>query len=372
MRLRKALLDARILAHLAFREGVPRDRRFRDRQNWEFANAFGKWLSVQQYAPATRRAYNRVARDFCQYLQNKTLRNVTHYDVRAFIAAVLNRSASLDNAGRYLNVLRLFYDFLYLGGAVDAMPPRLVMLRRAEQKNLPKVLSESQVAHLIAAAGSLRDKAAIELLYATGCRSGEIAKMRVSDVNFRARTICVGSKGQQRRVFFGQHAALALRKYLGRRRTGNLFLAVQRQPQGMVARCGNRWRAHWMDYSQGAARKKMRSLTLGSASMSRAQAAAKFETIRKNLKMKRSVHSSGIQRHAISRLVEMAGVKASLGWVRPHMLRHSFATHMLEHGADTRYVQELLGHRTIESTQIYERVATTSLKHVYLACHPRK
>lgn len=372
MRLRKALPDARVLAHLPFRDGVPRDRRFRDRQNWEFANAFGKWLSVQQYAPATRRAYNRVARDFCQFLRDKPLGNATHYDVRAFIAAVLNRSASIDNAGRYLNVLRLFYDFLYLGGAVDAMPPRLVMLRRAEQKNLPRVLSESQVTRLIAAARSLRDKAAIELLYATGCRSGELVRMCVSDVNFRARTIRVGSKGQQRRVFFGEHAAVALHKYLGHRRTGDLFQAVQRQPQGLVARCGDRWRAHWMDYSQGPANKCMRSLTLGRASMSRAQAVAKFEAIKKKLKMKRPFRPSGIQRHAITRLVEMAGLKARLGWVRPHMLRHSFATHMLEHGADTRYVQELLGHRTLESTQIYERVATTSLKQVYLACHPRK
>lgn len=127
-----------------------------------------------------------------------------------------------------------------------------------------------------------------------------------------------------------------------------------------------------MDYSQGPANKRMRSLTLGDASMSRAEAVARFESIKRKLKMRRPVRPSGIQRHAITRLVEMAGLKAGLGWVRPHMLRHSFATHMLEHGAETRYVQELLGHRRIESTQIYERVAMTSLKQVYLACHPRK
>ncbi|HET8666452.1 MAG TPA: phage integrase N-terminal SAM-like domain-containing protein [Terriglobales bacterium] len=176
---RNNMFVPRLLLALPFRTPSTCDKHFRQKRNWELVNDFADWLVVQRYTEGTRKMYNRIIRDFCQFMANVPFRQTTHSNVRRFVAVAINRTLSLDNGKRYLMILRLFFDFLYLGGAVEAIPPRLVYLRRGRERKIPEILSEAKVARLIDAAANVRDRAVLELLYATGCRAGELVRIRV-------------------------------------------------------------------------------------------------------------------------------------------------------------------------------------------------
>ena len=224
---------------------------------------------------------------------------------------------------RKLTVLRSFYLFLVQQGLFKASPvPSGRSYRVKVEKPLPSFLGQRDVARLLdtpddLAPLGLRDRAILEVLYSCGVRLGEIQTMDLPNVNFTSQEILVRGKGSKERwVLFGQPAASALRRYLDE---GRPHLAVRPESALFLNRYGNR-----------------------------------------------------LSRRSMEKLVERYGVEAqtTLG-VHPHTLRHTFATHMLEGGADLRVIQELLGHSSPSTTQIYTHVTKQEALSAYLTNHPR-
>jgi site-specific recombinase XerD len=193
-------------------------------RNDRIAAKFIEWMVCQRYAPGTMRTYKCVTEDFLTFWGSSRLSNVTHLDVREFLIEMSRRDLSAEIEHRYLWALRCFFDFLCLGGLVDEVAPRLLR-PRPRKRSIPRSLSEKNIARLIAAARNPRDKAIVEVFYATGCRASELLNIRLDDVDFKTRTIKVcGKNGSERRVVFSHVAKRCLLDYLRGRISGHLFL----------------------------------------------------------------------------------------------------------------------------------------------------
>jgi site-specific recombinase XerD len=339
--------------------------------NREFVFRFRRWLIVQHYALSTHEAYCRIALRLCRYLGNKAMRDVTPMIIGDFLAETLPQNWSDDHVSYQLGALRCFFDFLYLGGIVDSVAPRFLRAR-ARVRKLPKTLTQAQVKRLIAATDNLRDRALIELFYATGCRVGEVTRIRVELIDFRRRCFPVRAKRKERMVYFGPLAARAIRRYLGRRRTGYLFRDIIPQQKGAFTHTKYVWVGMWRDFGDTVVHGRKRSKQFGSVkTVSRASANAKFRRFLKGIDLVRPERDRPLTRSTLGRIVQEMGRRARLGAVNPHMLRHSFATHMLERGADIRVIQELLGHSWLSSTQVYTRLADKGVARAFRRFHPR-
>lgn len=246
-------------------------------------------------------------------------------DYLAFLKAAGRKPSSVKRA---LSAIRGLHRFcLDERGAVfdpteGIRPPR-------QPQAIPKALSEAETGRLLSSvvgldARSRRDRAILELLYATGMRISELAGLRLADLDL-TRSLCVvfGKGAKERVVPFGRHAESALRDWLG--------------PEGRAALAPERWAR-------------------------RADEEAVFISSR----------GRRMTRQAVWTVVHRAATRAGLeGKVTPHVLRHSCATHLLEHGADIRVVQELLGHAAITTTQVYTKVSNDLLRREYDRAHPR-
>lgn len=341
-----------------------------NKSNAELLSFFVEWLVAQRYARTTREAYGRVALRFCRFLGDQHLQFVTHLDVRRFLIEVMKRDLSTEGCNRHLWALRRFFDFLYLGGVVDSVAPRFVRGRRTMQR-IPRTLSESEIKRLLNATEIIRDRAMLELLYATGCRVGELTKMAVEDVDFDRRRIHVTGKGKQRTVLFGRPAAKALSRYIAGRTTGPLFLPAPRQQRGYVGWNGRGWVGYWKDHQSMEPPQRRISVYLGGKKMTHAEAQAKFRRLVPQSRLLQPVNERSLCVAAIARVIDKAALRAKLGRVSTHMIRHSFATHLLDHGADIRLIQELLGHSSLQTTQAYTRVSKRATASAYRKCHPR-
>ncbi len=240
-----------------------------------------------------------------------------------FVAAMITGGLSPRSAARAVAAVRGFYRFAVLAGRVSPNPASELRAPRAWPA-LPKFLSENDVEALlaqpeVAAPRGLRDRALLEVLYATGLRVSELIHLRAADLNTEAGYLsCTGKGGKQRIVPVGDEAAAWVLKYLR---------------EGRPALLGKR-SSPWLFVN---ARRGGRLTRVG------------FWKILK---------AYGRQ----------AGLSAPLS---PHVLRHSFATHLLEHGADLRAIQMMLGHADVSTTQIYTHVLEARLRAVYDRFHPR-
>lgn len=289
-------------------------------------------------------------------------------DVGDFITKTLPPQWSEGTIAFQLQALRSFFDFLYFGGLVDSVAPRFLRWR-SPVRTLPKTLSESRIKKLIAATENPRDRAVIEFLYATGCRAGEVPGVRVEQIDFKQRCLKVIGKRKERIVYFGSIAAQAILRYLGERRTGYLFQDINPPQHGYICKSQGGWRGYWRDYRSGGV---IRCKYLGSLkTVSHAQARRKFDEYLKGFDLARPKPDRPLTRGTLGVIVQEAGRLANLGRVTPHMLRHSFATHMLDGGADIRTIQILLGHSHLTSTQIYTCVSNTSAASTFRRYHPR-
>jgi site-specific recombinase XerD len=346
------------------------------KENLALAEKFAQWLIVQNYSENTRRAYGALTADFCRFLGARSVAEVKHFDIREYMHYLHGKGLSQSSLDRQLHGLRTFFDFLHLGGVVASVAPRLVTTRKRPPRKLPRVLSVEEAGRLIEAAEIPRDRAILELFYATGCRVAEVSGMRCEDVDFAARSIRVTGKGnKQRIVLYGRMAAEALRAYLGDRRHGYLF---QSRPlrasllHKQKNRAGLFWVAQWTEYPDGRAPGVQRQKWLGKASqMSRKEAMAKAREALGSANITRPNPDRPLQTRNLLQVVKRAALRAGLEGVGCHTLRHSFATHLLNRGADLRCVQELLGHSSISTTQIYTHVAVENLMDSHKKFHPR-
>ncbi len=278
----------------------------------------------------TVRVYLDDIRSFRTYLQLQglTLEDMDRPMLRGFLAWLAmeakegNKGYARVSISRKLTVLRSFYQFLVQQGLFSITPvPSGRSFSVKLDKPLPVFLGQKEVQRLLetpdeSTAMGIRDRAILEVLYACGVRLAEIQSMDIPHVNFDRQEILVRGKGSKERlVVFGQHAAAALRRYLQESRPE---LASGTEPAMFLNRYGKR-----------------------------------------------------LSRRSIEKLVERySGQAQTRDGVHPHTLRHTFATHMLEGGADLRVIQELLGHSSPNTTQIYAHVTKQEALVSYLANHP--
>jgi len=243
-------------------------------------------------------------------------------DLQAYLAECVARGVRPRTSSRLLSSLRRYYRFLLRDGVIATDPTALLDSPRLDRP-LPKSLTEEQVENLLAAPDpgttlGLRDRAMLETLYATGLRVSELVALALGQINLQAGVIRVTGKGDKERLVpLGEEAIGWLQRYFAEARPALL------DGQGSDAA---------FPTARGAA-------------------------------MTRQAFWYNIKRYA-----RRAGIAAPLS---PHTLRHAFATHLLNHGADLRVVQMLLGHADLSTTQIYTQVARERLKQVHERHHPR-
>jgi site-specific recombinase XerD len=308
-------------------------------------------LRRRDAAPRTRGAYLADATRFSRWAQQQALApaDVTAKAVRRYIAALSAGGAAPRTSARHLASLRALFASLRQHGAVAQNPAELVSSPR-RPSHLPRVLSARDASALldaIPAAEPLdaRDRAMFELAYGSGLRAQELVTLRVSDVDHDGEQLRVEGKGQKTRfVPVGEPAMAALRLYLERARPALAAPADVPPPRS----------------ANNAARNAAAAPPTGAAE-------ALFLS-----KSGRPLSTSDVRRRLARWLAHAAGVaQGSFAGVSPHALRHSFATHLLDGGADLRAIQELLGHASVSTTQIYTRVESSRLRSAYERSHPR-
>lgn len=339
--------------------------------NAELQRRHSMWQEVQGFAAETRYTAAYAIKSFCRYLGSKPATRATHFDIQDHLYRLAKNGIAAATLATRLSSLRGFYDFLNMGGMVKWVPPRLVGIARKFPAP-PRVLTEEQVFKLIATASTDHERALVEVLYGTGCRTGELASMKVEDVDFRAMRIKVIGKRGTRFVVFGPLVAKALRKYIGKRTCGYLFISSlpvahlqikQNQTGG--------WRCRWNVYDKvGNFKGYGRGRIDRRERLTYPQALARFRALTRSEQMTRLRGTEPLRTGTIARQIRHLGRRARIS-VTPYSLRHSYATHLLDHGANLRVIQELMGHRSLDSTRVYTHVSKHTLMDTLARCHPR-
>ncbi len=262
-----------------------------------------------------------------------------HLHIRAFLGDLHKRGNSRSSAARKLAAIRTFGRYLRRAGEIDGDPAALVGTPRREER-LPAHLAEAEMSKLLDMPDTLtplgrRDKAILELFYASGLRLSELVGLGLEDVNLSGRVVRVLGKGRKERIVpFNRTTEAALRAWLRDRET----LVAGPSDAGSAP--------------PGAA-----------AGLRRTR---RVEPLFVNYKGGR------LSTRSVDRLVRKYVALCSTRFgISPHALRHSFATHLLEHGADLRSIQELLGHARLSTTQRYTHVNSTQLLEAYRKAHPK-
>lgn len=272
-------------------------------------------------------SYERDLKSYIKYLKKveaiTAMNDVQRLQIIHFLKNLKEQGKSSKTLARHIASIRAFHQFLLREKAVD-QDPSVHIESPQHERSLPKVLNMQEVETLLDSPKAhdhygLRDKAMLELLYATGIRVSELISLKIGDVHLTMGFVrCIGKGNKERIIPIGKTAAGALERYL------------------------QEGRSHFVSKKQ-----RDESLFLNH-------------------------HGRGLSRQGfwkiLKRLAAEAGIEKDL---TPHTLRHSFATHLLENGADLRAVQEMLGHADISTTQIYTHVTKTRLKDVYSQYHPR-
>ncbi len=340
--------------------------------NLELERRYMRWLVVQRYAAQTRYHYGRSVAKFLSFLRGKCVLRTTHFDIQEHLGNCATSGESPKQVRGELYALRVFFDFLNLGGLVKWVPPRFVKLRRIKRQ-IPRVLSSREVRQLLKATRTRHERALLELLYGSGCRTGELRNLRIEDLDFEERRARVRGKAGDRVLLFTPSAGKALRRYLGERTSGYVFVD-QKPPQRIRPQRTKygQWQCHWKVYDEDGRHFLTKSGFIGAKEdFSYHKAVERFSELAKNDRLIRRVGLRPLSDAAIQTAVHKIGLRVGLR-VNPYSFRHTFATHLLDNGADVRIVQELLGHSSIRSTQVYLHVSKKQVQRMFDRCHPGK
>lgn len=293
----------------------------------EHVDRFKDWLTVEKgYSEHTVSGYLHDVKEFLQFLKEKENATVSQEKVRLFVASLYSTNSSAT-VGRKLSALRTFFRFLCRTGVMSADPLTGVANPKIA-KYIPVFLTVDEVFSLLEEPGeddkfALRDIAVMELMYSTGMRVSEIVSRNMNNLDFDSGMVRVTGKGKKERIVpFGNAAAEALHRYFPQR-------------QELIRACAGRGK-----------QPDQNALFLNS-------------------------RGGRITSRSVERMVKEYGQRAGItATVTPHALRHSFATHLLEMGADLRTVQELLGHVSLSTTQKYTHLNMDHLARVYDQAHP--
>lgn len=300
---------------------------FDDKMNRE-CKLFLEYIQIEKnYSPYTVEYYQKDLIGFIMFISEQSIKSLTdvqYSDVRIYLTTLFDKRLSRKTIARKISSLRSFYKFLLREKLVSENPFSLVSIPKIE-KRLPSFFYEEELSTLFqscddSTALGQRNKVILEVLYATGIRVSECCSIQLRDIDMDLSTILVHGKGRKDRyVPFGSFAHDALEKYINYGRKELLDLHHREHDYLLV---------------------NYRGTPLTTRGL-------------------RTVLSSVIEKSALT------------GKIHPHMLRHTFATHLLNNGADMRTVQELLGHASLSSTQVYTHVSNEYLKKTYMAHHPR-
>jgi integrase/recombinase XerC len=295
---------------------------------------FGRHLQVERNLSAhTKEGYLTDLGQFRTFLEGIDLKSLPSGGaedaiptdplvIRAFLASLYKEKVTIS---RKVAALRSFYRYLLREGVVAVNPAELIQLPRCE-KYIPVVLSADEMLALLQVkftedAAGRRDRAMIELFYSAGIRLSELTGLNLEDVRFQEGLVLVRGKGRKERIVpFGRQALQAVQAYL------------QKRPQLL------------RDGTGGKGEEALFLSTRG-----------------------KRMNPRGVAR-VVERVVRQSGIGRKIG---PHALRHTFATHLLDAGADLRSIQEMLGHKSLSTTQKYTSVSVSRLMEIYDRAHPR-
>ena len=262
----------------------------------------------------TYNSYEKDLKDFIAYFNNKKLKDITVGDIRFYIRSLYDRKYKVATIARHISTLKSFYKYLESENIISFNPMILVSNPKKDKK-LPNYLNYEDLEKLLNTPDinnkwGLRDALILEMLYSTGIRVSELVNIKIKDIDFNARKILVFGKGRKERiVFYGSNCADLLEKYLQKQHENYLFTNTK----------GNR-----------------------------------------------------LNERTVRQIVSDTALKAHINVkVTPHTLRHTYATHLLNGGADLKSVGDLLGHESLSTTGIYTHVSNERLRQVYLSTHPR-
>ena len=281
------------------------------------------YLTIEKrYSPNTISAYRGDVTSFCKNFGKIELENLTTGEIRSHLLNLRQKGQSARSVARYLAGVKSFYRYLIHDGRIQENPVEILESPKLWRK-LPGVISLTEVDILLASPNSntpqgLRDRAMLEVLYATGVRVSELISMKISDLNIQMGYIRAFGKGAKERVVpFGEAAKEAIDNYF---LNGRPLLIKNKRPEELFIN-------------------------------------------RRGCKMTRQGFWKIIRQYAL-----LSGVKSPIS---PHTLRHAFATHLLEGGADLRSVQQMLGHSDISTTQIYTHILQQRMQEIHKQFHPR-
>lgn len=285
-----------------------------------YIDKFIRYLEIEKdYSKHTVLNYRLDLEDFSKFLGALAVENVDYLTLRKYLAVLKEKNMLPRTLGRHLSALRSFFKFLTRENYIKANPISSLSSPKLD-KHLPQFLTEEEVAKLIGSVVpkdekdelKFRDRALLETFYSTGMRISEVVGLNIDDIDFISCVVKVRGKGKKERLVpIGDHAVRAIRQYLDKRKKESNALFLNKNGLKITDR--------------------------------------------------------GV-RGIVDKYLHMASIREG---VSPHTLRHSFATHLLNRGADLRSVQELLGHANLSTTQIYTHLTTDRLKSVYDKAHPR-
>jgi integrase/recombinase XerD len=272
----------------------------------------------------TLQSYRRDIEQYFTYLQEINLQNISNTNKTTVIAYLLylqKKGRATSTISRNLASIRSFYQYIAKNKIIDHDPTSELVSPKVEKK-LPQILSTEEVELLLdqpqcVDLKGFRDKAMLELLYATGIRVSELIQLDLQDLNLEMAYIRCNKGNRERMIPIGSMAIAALKEYLGKSRS----LLIQKNDE----------KALFVNINGGRLTRQG------------------FWKIIKQYKNQAKINKD----------------------ITPHTLRHSFAAHLLENGADLRSIQEMLGHSDISSTQIYAHIAKNKIKDIYKKTHPR-
>lgn len=284
-------------------------------------NNFYEYLTLKNYSNNTITSYKKDLSQFCSYCKNKNIRDIDYKFIRSYLFFLYDKKYTSKSISRHISSLKSFFKYLVQNDIIKTNPMVLISNPKVEKK-LPNYLNYKDLEIILSIPDKndvlgLRNALILELLYSCGVRVSELVNIKLSDIDFSNNRILILGKGNKERiVLYGKVCSDLLNDYINNSRN---MLLKQNNDYLLLNKFGNK-----------------------------------------------------ITDRAIRMIIEDVIKKSSLKLkISPHTFRHTFATHLLNEGADLKIVQELLGHKNIATTGIYTHVSNEKLRQVYLDAHPR-